>query len=72
MERFKLLIEQKADVFTRGARWKDTYLIALAAGHAEAIQLLKDAQAKAGEQKSSNQQEREYCKAFYLGNLRKF
>ncbi|WP_166482814.1 ankyrin repeat domain-containing protein [Scytonema sp. UIC 10036] len=68
----KLLIEQKADVFNVGRDGRTPYLIALAAGHAEAIQLLKDAQAKAGEQKSSNQQEREYCKAFYLGNLRKF
>jgi ankyrin repeat protein len=71
-ESVKLLIEQGADVFTVGRDQRTPYLIALAAGHADVVQLLKDAEAKANEQKSSNQQEREYCKAYYLRELRKF
>jgi hypothetical protein len=47
-------------------------MIALAAARIEAAQLLRDAEARAGGAHHQRQQLRQYCKAYYLKDLRRF
>ena len=67
----KLLVEKGADVFKVGRDQRTPYMIALAAGRAEAARFLKEAE----DNSPSNapvRPAREYCKAYHLGDLRKF
>ncbi|MCA1621655.1 MAG: ankyrin repeat domain-containing protein [Acidobacteria bacterium] len=63
----KSLLERGADLSRVGRDERTPYMIALAAGHAEAARLLRDAGAK-----SSADQERPYCKAVVLKEVRRF
>jgi ankyrin repeat protein len=65
----KLLLGHGADVLKVGHDRRTPYQIALAAGHAEAARLLKEAEAKAG---SDGEPPREYSKAYDLKDLRQF
>jgi uncharacterized protein len=65
------LLNRGADVFKVGRDQRTPYKIALAAGHVEIVKLLSEAEKRTGLGKSS-QTECEYCKAYYLKDLRKF
>lgn len=64
-----LLLEHGADVFKTGRDMRTPYKIALAAGHAEAARLLKEAEVKAG---GGSEPPREYSRAYELKALRQF
>jgi ankyrin repeat protein len=70
------LVQRGADVFKRGRDNRTPYLIALAAGHRDALTLLRAAeQARGGdvERSSSRQEElRPYCRAYPIERLRGF
>jgi hypothetical protein len=65
----RLFIENGADVTKVGRDLRTPYMIALAAGHAEVVKLLREAEEKVG---FSSRRERQYCKAYYLRDLRRF
>lgn len=65
----KLLLDHGADVFKTGRDLRTPYEIALAAGHAEAARLLKEAEGKAG---GGDEPPREYSRAYSLKDLRQF
>lgn len=65
----KLLLEHGADVFKTGRDLRTPYKIALAAGHVEVARLLKEAEVKAGGEVDPP---REFSKAYYLNELRRF
>lgn len=65
----KLLLGHGGDVFKTGRDLRTPYKIALAAGHAEAARLLREAEAKAG---GDGEPPREYSKSYYLKDLRQF
>src|SRR5262249_29889634 len=67
----KSLIERGADFSKVGRDERTSYLIALAAGHAETAALLGEAEIKSG-RGSGNRPERPYCKAIVLKHLRRF
>jgi hypothetical protein len=67
----KLLLENGADVLKTGRDQRTPYKTALAANHVEVSKLLREAEGKAG-MSESNQPSREYCKAYYLKDLRQF
>jgi ankyrin repeat protein len=71
LEMVKLLVSRGADVFKVGRDQRTPYLIALAAGHVEVVKFLRQAEDKAGGEKSARP-ERKYCKAYYLRDLRQF
>lgn len=66
-----LLLEHGADVFKTGRDQRSPYKTALAAGHVEVSRLLKEAEERVGANDSSLTS-REYCKAYYLKDLRQF
>lgn len=65
-----LLLENAADVFRVGRDQRTPYKIALAAGHAAVVRILLDAEKRTG--KPTSESKREYCKAYGLGDLRRF
>lgn len=67
----KLLLENGVDVLNAGRDLRSPYMIALAAGQVDAAKLLGQAEEKAGGERSGSQQ-RQYCAAFHLSDLRKF
>lgn len=67
----RMLVERGADVSKVGRDLRTPYQIVLAAGHAEAAQFLREAEAKAGVGASS-ERERKYVKAYPLEDLRKY
>lgn len=71
LETVKLLLEHGADVFQTGRDQRTPYKIALAAGHVEVSKILREAEEKAGRD-HSNQEAREFCKAYYLKAFREF
>ena len=69
-EATRLLLEHGADVFETGRDRRTPYMIALAAGHREVAELLRDAEnMAAGDRQRA---EREYCRAYSLGDLSRF
>ena len=67
----KSLLNHSADVSKVGRDERTPYMIALAAGQAEAARLLRDAEAKAGVT-DNNRAERPYCKAVVLKQARQY
>jgi len=67
-----LLLQHGANVLQVGNDQRTPYMIALAAARIEAAQLLRDAEGKAGVDHSQRQQQRRYCKAYYVKELRQF
>ena len=69
----KLLIDRGADVFKVGRDNRTPYMIALAAGRVEVVKYLREVEdATDAERAKSFRPERKYCKAYHLGELRKF
>src|ERR1051325_3366287 len=66
----RLLVEHGADIFKVGRDQRTPYMIALAAGRAPVARFLKQAEAHYPGPKPQPT-ERKYCKAYYLGELRK-
>lgn len=71
VEAVRLLLEKGADVFKVGRDQRTPYMIALAAGRAEVARLVREAEERAGGGRTSRQ-ERQYCKAYVLEELRRF
>jgi hypothetical protein len=71
LEIVELLLEHGADPLAVGRDLRTPQMIALAAGHAEVVKRLRRAEAevKDGEAESSD---RKYCKAYHLGELRRY
>lgn len=67
----KFLVDKGADVFMVGRDLRTPYLIALAAGHAEVAKFLKEAE-RSSPERMPDRPDREYCKAYVLGDLLKF
>jgi hypothetical protein len=67
----RLLLERGADVFKEGSDLRTPYKIAVAAGHAEVCELLRDAGEKAGGE-HADRAAREYCSAYRLSELSRF
>jgi hypothetical protein len=67
-----LLLQHGANVLQVGHDQRTPYMIALAAARIEAAQLLRDAEDKAGVDHGQRQQQRKYCKAYYVKELRQF
>lgn len=71
----QMLVDQGADVFRTGRDLRTPYLIALAAGRVEVVKMLRDLESERGTPEQlgkSSQQEKQYCKAYYLKDLRAF
>jgi len=66
-----LLVNGGADVFKVGRDLRTPYMIALAAGHVEVVKYLRQAEDDVEGEKPSRP-ERQYCKAYYLDDLRQF
>jgi len=69
LEIVDLLLQHGADPLAVGRDLRTPQMIALAAGHAEVVKRLREAEAKAGATESS---ERKYCTAYHLGDLRRY
>lgn len=69
LEIVELLLERGADPLATGRDLRTPQMIALAAGHADVVQRLRAAEAKAGAPQASA---RNYCTAYYLGDLRRY
>ena len=69
LEIVDLLLERGADPLAVGRDLRTPQMIALAAGHADVVKCLREAEAKAGAKESS---ERKYCTAYHLGDLRRY
>ncbi|HKP87266.1 MAG TPA: ankyrin repeat domain-containing protein [Blastocatellia bacterium] len=67
----KLLVENGADIFKVGRDQRTPYLIALAAGRVSVVKYLKEAEGNYPGEKPLSPQ-RKYCKAYLLGELRKY
>ena len=67
----KLLVESGADVFKVGRDRRTPYMIALAAGRVSAVKYLAEAEERYVGEKPARA-ERRYCKAYHLGDLRKY
>jgi hypothetical protein len=67
----KLLVEKGADTLKVGRDQRTPYMIALAAGRVSVVEYLREVEDRhAGEK--PGRAERKYCKAYHLGDLRKF
>jgi len=71
LELVALLVESGADVFKGGRDLRTPSLIALAAGHAEVVRFLRQAEDQVEAEKPSRPQ-RKYCKAYHLRDFRQF
>jgi hypothetical protein len=69
LEIVDLLLQHGADPLAVGRDLRTPQMIALAAGHAEVVKRLREAEVKAGASESS---ERKYCTAYHLGDLRRY
>lgn len=71
LEIVELLLERGADPLAVGRDLRTPQMIALAAGHAEVVKRLRqaEAEAKGGEIAPSD---RKYCTAYHLGDLRRY
>lgn len=71
LEIVRLLVKHGADVFGVGRDQRTPAMIALAAGHREVVEFLRQAEDQVEGEKPVRPQ-RQYCKAYYLTDLRKF
>jgi hypothetical protein len=69
LEIVELLLQHGADPLAVGRDLRTPQMIALAAGHADLVKRLREAEAKAGATESSD---RKYCSAYHLGDLRRY
>lgn len=69
LEIVDLLLEHGADPLVVGADLRTAQMIALAAGYADVVKRLREAEIKAGAAPSS---ERKYCRAYHVGDLRRY
>lgn len=69
LEVVELLLQHGADPLAVGRDLRTPQMIALAAGHAEVVKRLREAEAKAGATEST---ERQYCTAYHLRDLRRY
>lgn len=69
LEIVELLLERGADPLAVGRDLRRPQMIALAAGHAEVVKRLREAEARAGAPAPS---QRKYCTAYHLGDLRRY
>jgi ankyrin repeat protein len=69
LEIVDLLLERGADPLAVGRDLRTPQMIALAAGHAEVVKRLREAEAKGGQSGSSD---RKYCTAYQVGELRRY
>ena len=67
----KLLVDNGADVFKVGRDKRTPYMIALAAGRVSVVKYLREIEDRQPAEKRIRP-ERPYCKAYRLGDLRKF
>jgi hypothetical protein len=67
----KLLIENGADIFKVGRDLRTPYMIALAAGRVSVVKYLREMEDQYTGEKPARP-ERKYCKAYHLGDLRKY
>jgi len=74
LEVVRLLVENGADVFETGRDNRTPYQIALAAARVEVARYLRKIEEKTDMEKAqkSSHQKQKYCKAYHLGDLRKF
>jgi hypothetical protein len=71
VDMIKLLVDKGADVFKTGRDLRTPYMIAIAAGNADAAKLLREIEDSSSAERPARTA-REYCKAYHLGELRKF
>lgn len=71
VEILSLLVEKGADVLKVGRDLRTPRMIALAAGHVDAVRFLQDVEDRSSRGKPERT-EREYCKAYHLRVLRQF
>jgi len=71
LEMVKLLVEKGADVFKVGRDQRTPYMIALAAGRVSVVKYLREVEDRYPGEKPARP-ERKYCKAYHLGDLRRF
>jgi hypothetical protein len=72
VEIIELLLANGADPFAVGRDLRTPSMIALAAGQAEAVKVLRRAEAQAGGGAGAAQPERKYCAAYPLEELRRY
>ena len=70
LEVVDLLLENGADPLAVGRDLRTPQMIALAAGHAEVVKRLRQAEAEKGG--TADGSDRKYCSAYHLGELRRF
>lgn len=70
VEILSLLTDKGADILKVGRDLRTPRMIALAAGHADAVRFLQEAEDRHPNKPASP--EREYCKAYHLRDLRRF
>jgi ankyrin repeat protein len=68
----EVLLQNGADIFQVGRDQRTPYMIALAAARVEAARLLREAEEKSGAASPHQQPPRQYCKAYYIKDLRQF
>lgn len=69
LEIVDLLLQRGADPLAVGRDLRTPQMIALAAGHADVVKRLRQAEANAGAEEGSA---RKYCTAYHLGDLRRY
>src|SRR5690242_17876574 len=69
LELVELLLERGANPLTVGRDLRTPQMIALAAGHADIVKRLREAETQAG---ATAAPARQYCTAYYLGDLRRY
>jgi hypothetical protein len=67
----KMLVEKGAEIFKVGRDQRTPYMIALAAGRVSVVKYLREMEDKYPGEKPTRP-ERKYCKAYHLGDLRKY
>jgi len=71
LELVTLLVEKGADVFKVGRDQRTPQMIALAAGRADVVRYLRDAEDRVEGDKPARPQ-RKYCKAYHMSDFRQF
>lgn len=69
LEIVELLLERGSDPLAVGRDLRTPQMIALAAGHAEVVKRLREAEAKAG---ASQSPDRKYCTAYHVSDLSRY
>ncbi|HEY6333213.1 MAG TPA: ankyrin repeat domain-containing protein [Blastocatellia bacterium] len=67
----KMLVEKGAEIFKVGRDQRTPYMIALAAGRVSVVKYLREVEDNYPGEKPARP-ERKYCKAYHLGDLRKY